>query len=73
MKKLELYQCEICGTQYANKKDCKDCEDSHIRTKCISGTKYNAKNIGSNDGLPVKITVTFENGVCADYRRQGNK
>ena len=69
MKKLELYQCEICGTQYSHKQDCKHCENSHIRPKSISGTKYNAKNVGSSDGLPVKITVLFENGVYADYRR----
>ena len=69
MKKLELYQCEICGTQYKNKAECQFCEKSHIIPKYIIGAKYNAKNVGSSDGLPVKITVTFENGHTADYRR----
>ncbi len=68
MKELKLYQCEICGTQYAEKKKCQDCEKSHVKPKSISGTKYNAMNVGG-DGLPVKITVTFENGKTAQYRR----
>lgn len=69
MKKLELYQCEVCGTQYAEIMKCKDCEKSHVKPKCISGMKYNPMNVGSNDGLPIKITVTFENGKTATYRR----
>ena len=69
MKKLELYQCEICGTQYKDKIVCEECEKSHIKPYSISGMKYYAKNVGSSDGLPVKITVTFENGHTADYRR----
>lgn len=69
MKKLELYQCEICGTQYKNKQECQSCEKSHIKPVRISGTKWNAKNAGCTDGLPIKVTVVFENGVTAEYRR----
>lgn len=69
MKKLELYQCEICGTQYKDKAECVECEKSHVPGTKIIGYKYTPKNVGSKDGLPVKITVKFENGKTADYRR----
>ena len=69
MKEVKLYQCEICGTQYKEKLKAKDCEASHIKPVKISGMKFNSMNCGSGDGLPVKITVTFENGACVDYRR----
>ena len=69
MKELKLYQCEICGTQYKSKVDCKNCESSHIKPVKVSGAKWNAKNVGCTDGYPVKVTVTFEDGKTADYRR----
>ena len=31
MKKLELFQCEICGEQYAIEDICKRCESNHIQ------------------------------------------
>ena len=69
MKKVELYQCEVCGTQYKHKGECEECEKKHVRYTRITGAKYNAQNVGSNDGLPVKVTIQFENGKSADYRR----
>lgn len=69
MKEIKLYQCEICGTQYKDKLKAKDCEKSHIKPVGIMGMKFNPMNCGSEDGFPVKITVTFENGACVDYRR----
>lgn len=37
MRKLELYQCEVCGIQYKDEKDCKACEDSHVKAIRITG------------------------------------
>lgn len=69
MKKLELYQCEVCGTQYKSKQECLACETSHIRPVRIGGAKWNAKNVGCSDGLPLKVTIVFENGATAEYKR----
>ena len=69
MKELKLYQCEVCGTQYKDKLYCKNCEMSHVKPIEISGAKWNPKNVGNDDGLPVKITVKFGNGKTATYRR----
>ena len=68
MKELNLYQCEICGTPYSSKVTCRACEASHIKIKGICEAKYNAVNMGG-DGLPIKITIEFENGKKARYRR----
>lgn len=69
MKKLELYQCEVCGARYSDKKACEACEESHVKTARITGARYTPNKAGNSDGLPVKVTVLFENGKCADYRR----
>ena len=69
MKKLELYQCDICGTNYKSKEECKKCEEHHVKVGEIIDAKYNAMDRGSFDGLPVKISVKFANGKIAQYRR----
>lgn len=69
MKEVMLYQCEVCGTQYKDKRKATECERSHNKPVRISGMKFNSMNCGSSDGCPVKITVVFENGACVDYRR----
>lgn len=35
MKKIDLYQCEICGTQFKSKEDCVKCEKG-TRKSCVS-------------------------------------
>lgn len=30
MKKIDLYQCDICGTQFSDKKLCEKCERGHV-------------------------------------------
>jgi hypothetical protein len=69
MKKIELYECGVCKTRYGYKADAIACEKSHIIPVEIIGTKYNGKNVGNQDGLPVKITVRFQDGKQAEYRR----
>lgn len=68
MKELKLYQCEICGTQYKVKNECKECEKRHIKPKKINGTRYlNFKD--NNKGYPVSISVEMEDGVTITYKR----
>ena len=68
MKKLELYECEICGTRYKDRLECERCEEHHRHNLRIIAARYNAHDQGSDDGFPVKITVT--DGIKqAVYRR----
>ena len=69
MKKLELYQCEICGTNYKSKEECEKCERHHVTNGIIVDAKYNSMDRGSTDGLPEKISVKFASGKIATYRR----
>lgn len=68
MKELKLYQCEICGTQYASKIFAEDCEKSHKMPKKISGCKYLSQKQNMS-GYPQKISVIFDDGKTIDYHR----
>ena len=68
MKKLELYQCDICGTNYKDKETCRKCEEHHNTNGIIVDAKYNAMDRGSTDGCPIQISVKFKNGKIATYR-----
>ena len=65
MKKLELYQCEICGIQYKSKSECQTCEKSHVKPVQIIGTRF----VKQNGAYPVSITVKMEDGKNATYKR----
>lgn len=67
MKKLELYVCETCGTQYKEKVECQNCERSHVRPVQITGEKYMPKNC--NGEYPVHITVRMADGKSITYKR----
>ncbi len=54
MKELKLYQCEICGTQYADKDKAKQCEQYHARGLEIDGWSYRGMN-ETTEKFPVKI------------------
>lgn len=67
MKKVELYVCETCGTQYKEKIKCSECEKSHIRPAQIIGWKYMPKTF--NGGYPIHITVRMADGKDITYKR----
>lgn len=68
MKELKLYQCEICGTQYKEKNECKECEKRHIQPKKITGTRHLSYK-KNQKGYPVSITVEMEDGNTVTYKR----
>lgn len=35
MQKIELYECEFCGTKYSKESDCLRCESNHISKEDI--------------------------------------
>ena len=67
MKKIDLYQCEICGTQYKEKLKCQECEKSHVRPVQIIGEKYMQKSCSGE--YPVHITVRMADGKTVMYKR----
>lgn len=68
MKELKLYQCEICGTKYAEKLKAKECEKYHAKDLEITTRDYRGMNEGSGK-FPVKIWVRSKDGTEVMYRR----
>lgn len=68
MKKVEHYICEICGTEYKDKKACTECEEGHHKPERIDGATYvSMKNNGS--GYPTRVHIKMSNGEIITYRR----
>ena len=67
MKKIDLYQCEICGTKYKEKYKCQECEKSHVKAAQIIEEKYMPKNC--NGEYPVYIIVKMTDGKNIMYKR----
>ncbi len=63
MKEVKYYICEICGTEYNEKKKCMDCEKGHIKPVSIYGARY------FHNGYPVVINVEMSNGEIITYKR----
>ena len=57
MKKIETYQCEICGRQYRTAEKAQACEQGHKKNLSIAGKEYS-----ENDeyGFPEFIAVACE-------------
>ena len=68
MKTVNLYKCEICGTEYNEKAKCLKCEKNHKRKGEIVKMRYQSVNFDET-GYPDKITVKFEDGVEKIYKR----
>ena len=67
MKEVKHYICEICGTEYNEKKKCENCEKGHNKPKKIVKAKYRA--ISQNAlGIPTHIDVEMENGKVYTYK-----
>lgn len=67
MTKKELYTCDICRTDYANKKDAMKCEKSHVKVKEIDSCRY--LNASQNGKCPQSIIVKMEDGIGVAYKR----
>ena len=62
MKELKLYVCEHCGTQYDNKRETEECENSHktkLKIKEMKVVSY--KN--NHTGVPITLEVVDEKGI----------
>ena len=68
MKRIELYVCEVCSTQYKSKDEADRCEKSHYTPQKIIHCRYLPFN-EVEKGYPVRIDVQFEDGAVLRYRR----
>lgn len=69
MRKIELYQCGVCNTQYADERACRECEKNHKTKLKIFGAQHVAyKN--NRKGWPVRIFVQDTDGSTAEYKLQ---
>lgn len=68
MKTIEKYKCEVCGTEYAERKNAVDCEVNHKTPKKIERAIYQPKNL-NHTGYPIKIDVLMSDGEVLTYKR----
>ena len=68
MKELKLFVCEICGTQYKEKRKCQECESSHKEPKSIVSSHYLSYQ-NNKSGYPNIIQVEFSKGEVISYHR----
>lgn len=64
MKKLELFQCEICGEQYAIEDICKRCESNHMMPQEIVQCEYSVSHVRN---YPNVITILMSDGAEVKY------
>lgn len=68
MKDVTLWKCDICRTEYRDKKKCEKCETGHKKNGKIVKMRH-LPYTSDQSGYPDKITVKFEDGVEKMYSR----
>lgn len=68
MKKIELYACEVCGTQYKEKLKCQQCEKSHKKPVVIVKEMYEPVEKGRNN-YPSRLHVKMSDENVIVYVR----
>lgn len=68
MKKLQLYECEYCHTQYAKEFDAVKCEAYHKVPKKVRLGKCHPFTMKDSD-YPLEVIVTFDDKTNVTYRR----
>lgn len=68
MKEIKHYICEICGTEYNDKKRCNNCELGHVRPVEICQARYIAISDNAK-GYPLSISIKMEDGKIVIYKR----
>lgn len=68
MQKIELYQCEVCGTQFKSKLECAKCEAGHMKELRIVKSRY-LPFTQDRTGMPTTITLFGPDGKDYTYKR----
>ena len=75
MRKVEHYICEMCGTEYAERRQCEVCGNSHKKPLRIAKADY-VPNLRDETGFPVSVDIEFsygKSGRIVTYQRKGIK
>ena len=57
MKKIDMYQCELCGRQFKTVEKAQECELEHKKNLRVIGKTYSVSEVC---GFPKFITVASE-------------
>jgi len=68
VKKIEKYRCEVCGTEYADRKVAEECEKGHKTVEKIQSARYQPITL-NRKGYPVSISVLMSDGQAITYGR----
>ena len=68
MKKICLYECDICKTRFPTENKAKECEETHKKLLFILEQKYHCLA-----SYPDKLTIQFNNGMSVDYVKSDKK
>lgn len=72
MKRIELYKCEVCGTQYNDEEVCHDCELGHMKQDQLLKQIVNVRYLPITQdasGMPITITLLGNDGKHYQYKR----
>lgn len=67
MKKIELFVCDHCGTQYDTQEQCKLCESTHCPPKEIKLCRYMPYK--SAKRYPIMVQIEMSDGKMVTYKR----
>lgn len=67
MKEKQLFVCELCNTEYADKKKAKLCEDGHKTKFKIKNMRHVAIN-NNKTGFPITVTLEAQDGSVRTYK-----
>lgn len=68
MKVIERYRCELCNTEYSDKKKAEACEQNHKKPKKIVSSRYLSKG-QDETGYPKSIDVLLADGNTVTFTR----
>lgn len=67
-REVRFYVCEICQTQYKDRKKAEACEKSHCLALGIVDARY-VSNAQNEKGYPTTVTVEMADGTHQIYKR----
>ena len=65
MKTHEIYECEICESEFLTKEEAKECEEGHTLAEVIERQRYYPHS--RNSRYPDELIVSMDDGTHARY------
>lgn len=67
MKECIVYRCEICGSDFSDRKQAKKCEEGHKTDLVVGKAEYKPCD-WVNHGFPRTVVLKSKDGKAAMYR-----